>query len=56
MNKEGHGAYVMIIRGTARIGDSLLQQRDALGISETNSFDILAENDAEILVIEVPME
>jgi hypothetical protein len=32
-----------------------LNSRDAIGISETESFEMKASNDSEILLIEVPM-
>ncbi len=51
----GNGAYVFIIEGTAVIAQQSLQKRDAIGVSETNQFDIEIRENAEILVIEVPM-
>lgn len=55
-HKPGNGAYVMVINGSIRIGDQTLNKRDALGISETSSFDIIADEHSEVLIIEVPME
>ena len=52
----GNGAYVVVINGSINIGDINLQKRDAVGIWETESFEIMALEDAEIIVIEVPME
>jgi hypothetical protein len=37
------------------VGDTVLGKRDALGISESDSFTITASEDAELLAIEVPM-
>ncbi len=39
-----------------KIGESTLGQRDALGITETEQFDLEIDKDSEILLIEVPME
>ena len=51
----GNGAYVVVINGSINIGAINLQKRDAVGIWETERFEINAEEDAEIIVIEVPM-
>ena len=55
MRSSNHGVYVMLISGNASIADSILESRDALGIWNTDAFKIRAEEDAEILFIEVPM-
>jgi quercetin 2,3-dioxygenase len=49
------GVYLFIINGSIMVEDSTLNKRDAIGIYATNSFDIKAIEDAEILLIEVPM-
>ena len=51
----GNGVFLVVIHGTAKVGDTLLGKRDALGISDTDSFIITASEDAELLAIEVPM-
>jgi redox-sensitive bicupin YhaK (pirin superfamily) len=52
---SGNGAYVFMIEGTATIDQQQLNKRDAMGISETDQFNINITQDAEILVIDVPM-
>ena len=52
----GNGAYVVVINGRINIGEINLQKRDAVGIWEADGFEIIAEEDAEIIVIEVPMD
>jgi len=39
-----------------KIAENTLGQRDALGITETEHFDLEIDKDSEILLIEVPME
>lgn len=56
LKKEGNGVYVFVLNGSAKIGDQVLNSRDGLGIWETNSFTIEATENAEILLMEVPME
>ena len=53
--KEGNGVYVFVISGSLKIGDTVLNQRDALEITETDHFDMEIEEDSEVLLIEVPM-
>jgi len=56
VKKEGNGVYVFILEGKAKIGDQVLEKRDALGISETDSFKLEALENSKILLMEVPME
>lgn len=55
LKAEGNGVYAFVIEGEAEIGEQLLEKRDALGITETATFEITAHQDAQILLIEVPM-
>lgn len=56
IKKEGNGVYVFVIKGWAQIGEQLLGQRDGLGIWNTKSFIVEAAEDAEILLIDIPMQ
>lgn len=57
LKKEGNGIYAFILKGDFTIGDIVLNERDGLGIWDTNSIAITANSvDAEILLMEVPME
>ncbi|MFD1095704.1 pirin family protein [Salegentibacter chungangensis] len=55
IRKPGHGVYVFMIEGEAKIGEDILKKRDAIGIwnTETINFDLIQPS--KILVIEVPM-
>ncbi|MGY0392573.1 pirin family protein [Bizionia sp. KMM 8389] len=55
LSSKNNGVYIMNIYGEIVIADQILNVRDALGISETESFKITAEIESEILFIEVPM-
>ena len=55
LKSKDHGVYLMNISGKIFIDNDYLDSRDAIGISETSSFDILTSEDAEILFIEIPM-
>lgn len=52
---SGNGVYLVNIRGKARVGENILHDRDALGITDTDSFSITADEETELLAIEVPM-
>jgi quercetin 2,3-dioxygenase len=54
INLENNGVYVMVIEGEIKIGETILNERDAMGIWEVDAFKIEGEN-ARVLFIEVPM-
>ena len=51
-----NGVYVFVIEGTVSINGQPLSKRDALGVWDVEKLDIKAESDAEILVMDVPMD
>jgi len=55
LRSNDHGVYLMLISGEIRVQKYLLNSRDALGISNISDFTINAIQDAEVLLIEVPM-
>ena len=52
---KGNGVYLVVINGTVTINDTVLEKRDAAGITGTDRFSITANADAELLAVEVPM-
>ncbi|MCP1660914.1 pirin family protein [Neisseria perflava] len=55
IKRPGNGVYVFVIKGQAKIGDITLNERDGLGVWDTDGFDVTAVGDAEILLMDVPM-
>ena len=53
--KTGNGAYVMVIQGQVEVDGKTLNKRDAIGISSTHEFSIHALDQAELLIVDVPM-
>ena len=53
--KAGNGVYAFVIEGDVTINGVSLNRRDALGVTDTDKLSILADSDAELLLIEVPM-
>ncbi len=52
---KGNGVYLFVIEGSIEVNGKTLNKRDAIGISEAESFDIKALSEADILAIEIPM-
>ncbi|MBK8609903.1 MAG: pirin family protein [Chitinophagaceae bacterium] len=52
---ENNGVFLVVIEGSVTVDGKLLNRRDAIGISETESFTITASEDAALLAIEIPM-
>lgn len=50
-----HGVYLMLISGGLTVEGETLGRRDAIGIWETGSFTMHADEASEVLLIEVPM-
>lgn len=50
------GVFLFLISGRLKISDHTLNRRDAVAISEESTFEFFAEQDSEILLIEVPLE
>ncbi|MFN0081155.1 MAG: pirin family protein [Ferruginibacter sp.] len=51
----GNGVYLVVIKGLVSVAGTTYDSKDAVGIWEADSFDIVAETDAELLAVEVPM-
>ena len=56
IKRKGNGVYVFVLKGEVTIGDQKLDTRDGLGIWETDKVFITADSDAEILLMDVPMD
>lgn len=55
LHTKDHGAYIFVIEGKVNVGEQVLNKRDALGISETDTFEIQAQEKSDVLIFEVPM-
>ncbi len=55
MHYPGNGMYVFMIEGKADVEGTLLMQRDALGLWDTDSISLQAKENSFILFLEVPM-
>ncbi len=55
LHGENQGAYCILMKGEVNICEQQLLEKDAIGVSETNSFTIKAKTNSKLLIIEVPM-
>ncbi|MFC0182440.1 hypothetical protein ACFFJX_07670 [Pseudarcicella hirudinis] len=55
LHNEKNGVYIFVIKGSVETANTLLEERDGLGILETDQLSIRAQNDAEFLLMEVSM-
>jgi redox-sensitive bicupin YhaK (pirin superfamily) len=53
---KNNGVYAFVIDGEVIINKEALTKRDGLGISETETLQIEAKADAQLLLMEVPMQ
>ncbi len=56
IKKEANGVYAFVINGEINVNGETLSKRDAIGIWNTNSINLKANSEAEILLIDVPMK
>ena len=50
-----NGVYLFVIDGSLKLGEAVLQARDGLGMSGEQHFSLSAEQDSEVLIMEVPL-
>ena len=55
LKNKANGVYAFVIEGEVTINGEKLERRDGLGITEADKVDIKADNNAELLLIEVPI-
>lgn len=55
VKQKGNGVYAFIIDGRVTINDQPLYRRDGFGVWNTDTLTIGADTDAEVLLMEVPM-
>lgn len=55
LHKPGNGVYVFVLEGIIKIGNQVLDKKDALGVWDVKEIEITADSDSEILLIDVPM-
>jgi quercetin 2,3-dioxygenase len=52
---KGNGVFLVVIKGEVQVDGNILSKRDAIGITGTDEFSVTANEQSELLAIEVPM-
>lgn len=55
IQRPGNGVYAFILEGSATVNGETLGRRDAIGVWDTEEVEFLAESDAKILLMDIPM-
>jgi redox-sensitive bicupin YhaK (pirin superfamily) len=55
LKSRSHGVYMMQVYGASKIDSTALNARDAVGISEIETFKVDVLEDSQLLIIEVPI-
>jgi hypothetical protein len=55
VKKAGNGVYAFLLEGEVNINDIVLNRRDGVGITEEAHLSITANSEAELLLMEVPI-
>lgn len=56
VKKKGNGVYAFILEGDVTVAGQALGRRDGFGVWDTDSISVVAGSDAQVLLMEVPME
>jgi redox-sensitive bicupin YhaK (pirin superfamily) len=56
LHSSDHGVYTFIISGCIKANGQTLNKRDAAGISSTDTLELTAIENSDVLLIEVPMQ
>lgn len=55
LKKTGNGVYVFLLEGDLTVNEIVMNRRDGLGLTDVTKLAMTANADAEILLMEVPM-
>lgn len=55
LHQPEHGVYLFVIDGAVDVADTALSRRDAVGLTGFTEFELTAQQDSQLLLIEVPM-
>ena len=55
IHREGNGVYAFVLEGKVNVNGESLNTRDAIGIWDTDKVKLIADSDARILLMDIPM-
>ncbi len=56
IHNKGNGIYIFLLNGSIKTANETLNKRDAIGIEDTDNVEITADENTELLLLEVPMK
>jgi len=56
LKKKGNGVYAFLLEGDVVINEVVVNRRDGLGLWDIDTLNISVDNNAQILLMEVPMQ
>lgn len=56
LKRPGNGVYAFVLEGTLAINDQDLARRDGYGVWDTDALSVRADSEAQLLLMEVPMQ
>jgi len=56
LQKAGNAVFVFVISGSLEINGQKLNRRDAIGFTDTEKFEITAQENTQLLLMEFPEE
>ena len=54
-NSPENGIFLMVLKGSIQVLDHTLDQKDAIGITSDKHIEIVALQDSELLLMEIPL-
>lgn len=55
IKKRQNGVYIFLLEGDITVNDIVMNRRDGLGVTEETTLTIVANKDAEVLLMDVPV-
>lgn len=56
LKDKNNGVYLFVLEGSITLQDQVLERRDAIGIWDIETFNVLANTNVQLLLMEIPME
>ncbi|MFN4122052.1 MAG: pirin family protein [Flavobacteriales bacterium] len=56
IQRNGNGMYFFVIKGSINVDGQLLEARDGFGVMDTEKVRVTANENAEVLLMDVPMQ
>ncbi|MEW4925004.1 pirin family protein [Algibacter sp. 2305UL17-15] len=55
LKERNNGLYIFVVEGKILVSGNILNDRDAIGISDAQNILVLAQEDTKLIIVEVPM-